>query len=37
MATGNAVLRVKFPNAKAVIQRLRAELARLKRATRRGT
>ena len=30
MATGKAVLKVSFPNAKAIIQKLRLELARLK-------
>jgi len=34
MATGKAVLRVKFPNAKAIVARLKAELARLKMAAR---
>jgi len=35
MAKGSAVLRVKFPNAKAIIQRLKAELARLKMVARK--
>jgi len=35
VAKGKAVLKVTFPNAKAIIARLRAELARLKMAARK--
>ena len=35
MAKGNAVLRVKFLNAKIIIARLRAELLRLRQGVRR--
>jgi len=35
MAKGSAVLKVSFPNAKEIILRLRAELARLKMAARK--
>ena len=35
MAKGNAVLKVTFPGAKAIIQRLKAELARLRMAVRK--
>ena len=35
MARGSAVLKITFPGAKAIIAKLRAELARLKMATKR--
>ena len=35
MAKGKATLKVTFSNAKAIIQRLKAELAQLQRATRK--
>lgn len=35
MAKGTAVLKVTFPNARAIIMRLRAELVRLKAVVRR--
>jgi len=35
MAKGNAVLKVTFPNAKAIIAKLKAELARLRMAVKR--
>jgi len=34
MAEGKAKLRVRFPNARRIIARLRAELVRLKAVTR---